>query len=370
MKLRRGVVLSVSAALVAVILSSGMASAMLQEGPQRRNIINAVAVLRHLYEEQLNYENRIDMVRRSIDGTQSQFDALHGLMKTELEQPAPDVIKLRRYSDSLNDLIEGLQQYGPNAYLESMHRYEETLTNTANALDSAVQRLELATENGGVITSEALAEIRGGVDRLYNALRREDLREIDNQLITLGEMMRNFERELEGVAGGSEEHRRQVEQLESNLVARQGEVLNSLSGILDEVSATPAVRDDASLLRAAEELKRQVASARETSGRRAVDEQRIEDYRRLADNFREDIQALEGRIDRFSADDHIDYERMYAERLDDIRQEILYHERVLDARMTEYRALFGEEPSVITDYRAEVERFYPESRMGGVLMPD
>lgn len=241
----RVALLAVAGILLVAMGRSALAA--LDELPRRQRIAEAVAVLRNLYEERLDYMGKKRLVEFNVAATQTQFNTLMGLISTEAKGPTGSFTRILRYADTLDDLFLHLRRLNAEAYLKALKDLQATFT---------------------------------------------------------------------------------------------------------EVKAVMAPRREA------------IAAAGDAAAVQEFDKGMKELEGRIA--------ALQAAIDRFDAERQriVNYTQIYDRRIAALDADIAKFEVILSARIAEYRALFGQQPPVDTDYRSELDRQYEQMEFMGSLVAD
>jgi len=236
--------------LAAALIACGAlrrAQAALDELPRRQRINEAIAVLRGLYAEKLQYMDKLRLVRYNIELTCRQIETLQALILTEVKRPGSSARTLMRYNDTVEELLDQLRDFGPQAYFNEMKNHQKMLEGLKKVLDA--RRAALAKKG-----------------------EKEAIKDLDKEL---GEL-----------------------------------------------------------------------NARITAAKSAVDGFKTE------------------------ADKLVDYEKIFNKRLAEIESDLARYESILAARIAAYRALFGHDPGVDTDYKTELDRVHPAEEEPGLLSSD
>ena len=236
----------VCALVVAILLSASTARAVVQELPRRQAIGDTVAVLRHLFKFQMEYENNLKMVRYNINMTIAQINTIDALILAETRLPAVDITRFTGFNKTYQELIDQIKQFGPT-------HYAKYLKQSKVAMEAALK---------------------------YAQAQRVAIAKNSN----------------------------------------------------------------------AEALK---------------------DYDRVMNNIQTEIATIQARIDRVGEmAQAIDYEVLYEKRLDVLQKTMRDYEGILSARRTEYKALFGMDAPVNTDYKSDTERLTSKDAETGLLVVD
>jgi len=236
--------------VVAALIACGAlhrAQAALEELPRRQRINEAVAVLRGLYAEKLQYVDKLRLVRYNIELTRRQIETLQALIQNEMKRPGASARTLLRYNDTVEELLDQLRDFGPQAYLDAMNGHLKMLEGLKAVLDSRRATLDKKGE-------------------------KQAVEELDK---CLGEL-----------------------------------------------------------------------NARMTAAKSVVEGFKAE------------------------ADKLVDYEKIFNKRLAEIDTQLIRYESILAARIAAYRALFGQDPGVDTDYKTELDRVHPTEEEPGLLSSD
>ena len=308
---RRSTLLCVLAA--AILVGGGKAAlAAVEELPFRQRISDCVAVLRHLYKSRLDYADKLKMLQYNINTTETQFQTVHGLYEAEMRQAEPDVMKLARYEGTMNTLIEQFHQFAAERYYEALKKLKATLEEASARLEKspgAAEALAEATPATPVTPAPPPATPAAEAAPLAPPT----------------------------TAGGLEGAAKELETLTAPMIA----------------TAPPAAGETAPVIGAAPVPAEAPA---------------LNPIQRTIAELQKSIETLKTKIDSFNATNYIAYNKLFTQHMTEVDGELAYYQSVLNARVAEYRALFGNEPPVNLSYKAEIERLHPASKIPGLLV--
>jgi hypothetical protein len=326
--------IAVLGGLAVVLCASGISLAALLELPLRQRVRDTLAVLRNIYTDRLSYEDKIRIVQFNVQTTQKQLDIVQGLIVTETKQPEPSMKKLMTYVATEFELLEQMSRFAPGQYLISAGQAKA-------AMEQA--RTDLLAKGGAPATEPAPAPATGPTG----------MKTMDDASV----MAAHLESVVSLLGVSSLGQGRMPSTAGPRTAPAPAPITPAPRTTPAPVTPAPttAPATTSTTSRPAMPAASAAAPALGVTDAAAM-EVGEHDYQRGATELKRRIDALQGRMDTFAANPHIDFEKIYRQKIADADKQLAYFEGVLNARVAEYRALFNADPPDSLNYRESFQR--------------